>query len=510
MIAACEGGCRRESRRRIEAAGLACKAPLVEETRSFASVTRVQARLRKLLEPALNAKPFWIRAELSSVSQGNGRLYCDLVEMRNGRVAAKMRCTIWPRELTLIRARIDAAQLSELLADGNEVGLQCCIQYHELYGMSVTAVDIDPSESLGALERKRQEIVLRLRQEGLLKKNAEHLVPALPRRVGLIASRDTAGYKDFVSTIVGSGYGIQIIAADARVEGDDAQRSILLAMDRLASLHVDVVIILRGGGSRISLSYMDNEAIARAIAAYPLPVWTAIGHDIDISVLDAVAHTSFKTPTAVAENLVARYVEAHQRLRAAELQLRRHVRDRLRPERERVDGSTSLLLSMARQLLRESQLQGESRAQTFRLLLQKRVSAEHATIQRARSELRILAKRRSASARAIVDQHRKSLNKTVGRAVENRRQLRDRLRLRLISPLALNRIRNEKQRNASWMQILRAADPTRNLERGYALLFDSEGALVRSSSGLVVGAKLRTQLSDGVVHSTVDSTESSG
>lgn len=493
----------------IEATGLACQALAVEEARSFASVTRVHARLRKLLEPALNAKPFWIRAELSSVSQGNGRLYCDLVEMRSGRVAAKMRCTIWPRELTVIRARLDAAQLSELLADGNEVGLLCCIQYHELYGMSVTAVDIDPSESLGALERKRQEIILRLREEGLLEKNAEHSVPALPQRVGLIASRDTAGYKDFVSTVLGSGFGIQIVAADARVEGDDAQRSILLAMTRLASLHVDVVIILRGGGSRISLSYMDNEAIARAIAAYPLPVWTAIGHDIDTSVLDAVAHTSFKTPTAVAENLVARYVEAHERLRAAEIRLRRHVRDRLRPERERVDGSTSLLISMTRRLLRESRGQSESRARTFRLLLQKRVSSEHATIQRARSELRILAKRRSASAQAIVDQHRKSLNKTVSRAVETRRQLKERLRLRLTSPLALNRIRNEKQRSASWMQILRAADPARNLERGYALLFDSKNNLVRSCKALAVGTKLHAQLSDGVVHSTVDSTESS-
>ncbi len=480
-----------------------------EEVRSFASVSRVHARLRKLLEPALNARPFWIRAELSSVSQGGGRLYCDLVELRNGKVAAKLRCTIWPRELAAIRARLESAGLHEILADGNEVGLCCHIQYHELYGMSVTAVDIDPSESLGALERKRQEIVERLRREGLLTKNAALPVPALPARVGLIASRDTAGYQDFVSTITRAGYGIHILAADARVEGADTERSILRALQALARLDLDLVVILRGGGSRISLSYMDNEAIARAIADFQLPVWTAIGHEIDTSVLDAVAHTSFKTPTAVAENLVARYVEADERLRNARLELRRRANLRLRPERERVDGSGPLLVSMARRLVRESRTQSDHRARSFRLLLQRRVGHERAGLARSRSELRALAKRRTAMQGAVIEQHRKSLHKTIARALEARRKGRDRLRERLLSPLALNRIRSERQRNAAWTQILRAGDPARNLERGYALVYNQEGVIQRTVSGLDKGTRIHTRLADGVVHSTVDSSESS-
>ncbi len=483
----------------------ACQAARVStEGRSFASVSRVHARLRKLLEPALNAKPFWIRAELSSVSGSGGRLYCDLVELKDGRVVAKLRCTIWGRELKLIRERLAAARLDDLLGDGNEVGLRCHIQYHDLYGMSVTAVDIDPAESLGALERKRIEIVERLRKAQLLTKNSKHAVPFLPRRIGLVASRDTAGYKDFVTTISASGYAMTIFSADARVEGDATEPSVLRALKQLAGLDLDLVVLLRGGGSRVSLSYMDNEAIARAIANFPLPVWTAIGHEIDTSVLDSVAHTSFKTPTAVGEFLVARYAQADERLQAAANELRRLVQLRLRPERDRIDGSGELIKSMAKRVLRERRAESESHAHRFRLLVQKRLTTEDARLAQSKSELQALARQQASMAHRALLEQRKSLHKTVGRSLSSRTDLAKRLRERLRSPVVLNRVRSERQRTDAWKQVLRAADPARNLERGYALVYGDDGALVRSVSSLKPGASIRTELADGAVQSSVE------
>jgi exodeoxyribonuclease VII large subunit len=469
----------------------------------------VHARLRKLLEPALQAKAFWLRAELSSVSHSKGRLYCDLVELREGRVVAKFRCTIWPRELSEIKSRLHEARLDELLEDGNEVGLRCQIQYHELYGLSVNAIDIDPSASLGALERKKQEIIARLLADGLLDKNAERLVPALPKRIGLVASRDTAGYKDFVTTLAASGFGITVFAADARVEGDDTERTVLRALAALAELDLDLVVLLRGGGSRISLSYMDNEAIARAIAHHPHPVWTAIGHEIDSSVLDTVAHTSFKTPTAVAENLVTRFTSAEEQLKQAAHALRNMALLRLRPERDRIDGAGEHLVSLAKRVLRERHTEGETNAKTFRLLVQQRLGSEDARLVNARGQLQALAKQRSALASRALAEHQKSLHKTTGRALDRRRDARNRLFERLVSKTALNRLRSEAQRCTAWKQILRAADPARNLERGYALVYDQEGALLRSTKALVPGQALRTRLGDGVVISTVQNTEKS-
>jgi exodeoxyribonuclease VII large subunit len=454
------------------------------------------------LEPALNAKPFWIRAELSSVSGSGGRLYCDLVELKDGRVIAKLRCTIWPRELTLIRERLAAARLDDLLGDGNEVGLRCHIQYHDLYGMSVTAVDVDPAESLGALERKRIEIVERLRNEKLLEKNSQHSVPALPRRIGLVASRDTAGYKDFVTTIKASGYAITIYAADARVEGDSTESSVLRALRQLATLDLDVVVLLRGGGSRVSLSYMDNEAIARAIANYKIPVWTAIGHEIDTSVLDAVAHTSFKTPTAVGEHLIARYLQADEKLQGALRELRRLVQIRLRPERDRIDGSGELIKSFTNRVLRERRGEGKSHAHRFRLLVQKRLTTEDARLARSKTELESLARQQSSVAFRALLEHRKSLHKTMGRAMNTRLDAKKRLQDRLVSQVVLNRLRSERQRTAAWQQVLRAADPARNLERGYALVFDEAGSLLRSVHDIQAGQTLRAELADGSVQST--------
>ncbi len=473
------------------------------EGRTFASVSRVHSRLRKLLEPALNAKPFWIRAELSSVSGSGGRLYCDLVELKDGRVVAKLRCTIWKSDLNLIRERLAAARLDDLLADGNEVGLRCHIQYHDLYGMSVTAVDIDPAESLGALERKRIEIVERLRKEKLLEKNSQRTVPALPRRIGLVASRDTAGYKDFVTTIAASGYAITIFAADARVEGDSTESSVLRALAKLATLDLDVVVLLRGGGSRVSLSYMDNEAIARVIANYKVPVWTAIGHEIDTSVLDAVAHTSFKTPTAVGEHLIARYAQADEKLQSALRELRRLVQLRLRPERDRIDGSGELIKSFTKRVLRERRGEGKSHAHRFRLLVQKRLNTEDARLARSKTELESLARQQSSVAFRALLEHRKSLSKTMGRALNSRVDAKKRLHDRLVSQVVFNRLRSEGQRTAAWKQILRAADPARNLERGYALMYDEAGALLRSVHDVSPGQALRTELADGSVKSTV-------
>ncbi len=473
------------------------------ETRNFATVSRVHARLRKLLEPALHAEAFWLRAELSSVNHSKGRLYCDLVELREGRVVAKFRCTIWPRELTEIKSRLHEARLDELLEDGNEVGLRCQIQYHELYGMSVNAIDIDPSASLGALERKKQEIIARLRADEVLDKNAERPVPLLPKRIGLVASRDTAGYKDFVATLEASGYGITIYSADARVEGDDTERTVLRALDVLSQLDLDLVVVLRGGGSRISLSYLDNEAIARAIADHPLPVWTAIGHEIDTSVLDAVAHSFYKTPTAVAEHIVSRFAAAEERLLVAATSMRTSLELRLRPERTRVDGAGEQLNSLASRALRDRRSAGETRARTWRLLVQQRLGSEDARLVNSRGQLLGLAKQRRTIAGRALDEHRKSLHKTIGRALDRRREASRRLQERLVSPTALNRLRHESQRTASWTQILRAADPARNLERGYALVYDAGGALVRTAASLTIGQELRTKLGDGVITSSV-------
>ena len=148
---------------------------------------------------------------------------------------------------------------------------------------------MDPTFVLGELELKRRRMLELLQADGLLGKNAQRPVPLLPNRIALITSPDGAAVGDFVGTLRQSGFGFRIYLAAASMQGDNVESTVLTALDRCALLPVDVVVITRGGGNKAGLVWFDNEAIARRIADHPLPVFTAIGHDYDKSVLDVVA-----------------------------------------------------------------------------------------------------------------------------------------------------------------------------------------------------------------------------
>jgi exodeoxyribonuclease VII large subunit len=133
------------------------------------------------------------------------------------------------------------------------------------------------------MELKKREIIERLQKEGLFKANKKRNVPTMPLRIGLVTSSGSAAYNDFIKTLIASGYGFRIYCADAMVQGGQTEKSVLRALGVLAALDVDLVFLIRGGGSKTDLYFLDNEAIARRISSYPKPVWTGIGHEIDHS-----------------------------------------------------------------------------------------------------------------------------------------------------------------------------------------------------------------------------------
>jgi exodeoxyribonuclease VII large subunit len=165
-------------------------------------------------------------------------------------------------------------------------------------------LSVDPAYTLGRLAEARELLLNRLRAEGAIGRNAALAVPEVPLRVGLVTSAGSAAAADFLRTLEASGFGWQVLAVDARVQGVDAERSVVAALRRCSG--VDVVCVVRGGGARTDLAAFDSEVVARAIAATPFPVFTGIGHETDTTVADTVAHTAFKTPTACAAALVER------------------------------------------------------------------------------------------------------------------------------------------------------------------------------------------------------------
>jgi exodeoxyribonuclease VII large subunit len=447
----------------------------------FFPLSAITRRIEELLQPAFG-KTFWVKAEIASGRERNGAFYCDLVETdASGKLLAQLRCNLFADDLARMRARFEAAGLALVLDDGTVVGMQCRLAWHARFGLSLTGLDLDPATALGELELRRRRILERLRAEGLLDRNARLSPPRFPWRIALVASRDSAGCEDFVQTLVRSGFGFRIWIADTHVQGVDASARMCRALDAVARLPVDLVAIVRGGGSKTDLGALDDEAIARRIAALPLPVWTGIGHETDTSVLDHVAARAFKTPTAVAEEIVARFTGLELELGAAERRLRSAWALRLEPARRWLADARVGLAQGTRKLVELSRARLGRQAHALDSAVSTRLSASRAGLARSGAALRAGALQRARE--------------------ETRRLANARARLRP-EPL-LERLRREHATLAARAAAVRAADPATSLARGFALIETADGRLVRSVRDVATGEEIRARVADGRIAAVV-------
>ncbi len=511
-------------------------------------LSAITTRINELLQPAIT-KRFWVKAEVMSGRERGGAFYCDLIETaENGKIAAKISCTIWSQELTSIRNLFKSKGMDLVLTDGTVVGFQCSLQYSPQYGISLRVIDADPSFALGEMELKKREIIERLQKEGLFQPNKECFIPLLPQNIGLISSSGSAAYNDFIQTLTASAFGFKVHMADAMMQGDQTEKSVLRAMDTLCKLGVELIVIARGGGSKTDLYFLDNEAIARRIAACSIPVWTGIGHEIDTSVLDYVANKSFKTPTAVAEELFARFIQMQRQLEEATNTLQTVWAYRFKIDRDYLDRAIIGIHQGARKLLDVTVSSLREQAQDLRHRVSERLSTEHIQLEGKRSQLKSLpiaviqkqVERLSSKKQNIGTQVKfalsgwsSTLNRLKGRFDKNRyikllqlesdshdktqQQLLNRFNaavklLTMQQENRKNRFRVEKIRQRilterkslnNKMATIRATDPQNALQRGFALVYRQDGQLIRSIHEIHKHDTIRTQVADGIVISEV-------
>ena len=220
---------------------------------------------------------------------------------------------IWNQVYRLLKPYFEQ-ETGQAFVSGLKVLVKVTVGFHELYGYSLTILDIDPSYTLGDMARRRREILAKLEEEGVLTLNKELEMPLLPQRIAVISSATAAGYGDFCNQLADNPYGYVFYPRlfPAMMQGERVKESIIGALNRIYS-HAeawDVVVIIRGGGATSDLSNFDSYLLAANCAQFPLPIITGIGHERDDTVIDAVAHTRVKTPTAAAEYLIARVHES--------------------------------------------------------------------------------------------------------------------------------------------------------------------------------------------------------
>ena len=293
------------------------------------TLTELCALIGEVLDESL-AGSFWVKAEISSLSERGGHMYIDLVDGKT----AKMRATCWAGTKEMLTAYFES-ETGQRLQPGLNVLVEAEIQYHPVYGLSLSIVGIDPSYTLGDIARQRQQTINQLQKDGLLDAQQLLPLPTLIRRIAVISSPNAAGYEDFKHQLDNSGYHFETQLFGATMQGEQAPKSIIAALEEIAGF--DAVAIIRGGGATTDLSCFDNYELCAVCAQYEIPILSGIGHTRDISVLDLVAHQALKTPTAVAEWLIHRMDEQAERIRNLVTRLQRTAERQILIRQHRID-----------------------------------------------------------------------------------------------------------------------------------------------------------------------------
>ena len=410
----------------------------------------------------------WVRAEIHNISTNySGHCYIDLVEKSefNDQISAKQRATIWASTYRVLAQKFQQATNSSLQA-GMKILVEVSVEFHELYGLSLNVKDIDPTYTLGELQRRRLEIIQRLKNCGLIDKNKRLPMPRLVQRIAVISSPTAAGYADFVHQLQNNSYGFayDITLFPAIMQGTQTEESILVALDKIfhSSLltphsSFDIVVIIRGGGATSDLQAFDSESLAERCANFPLPIITGIGHLRDETILDLVAYLNLKTPTAVAEYLISRTLELDMELLSLGERLQKSVILRLEQEKNLLTSLSSYIPQYA---------------------------------------LRLLA---SSDNKLTSLQHRIEL-KTADFIAKNRTLL-DR-REEQIKVLAPNLLKTKQSQLDILQTKLQLLDPQQLLKKGYSFTTHN-GKLVTLTAQLASGDIITTTLADGTVDSVV-------
>ncbi len=269
----------------------------------------------------------WIRAEIAQVQLARGHCWLSLVEKDKytDELIAQSEAIIWHQQLAKLYDKLGNT-LEGLLQQGMAVQLRVQVDFHERYGLKLQVVDINPNFTLGQLEHNRRVLAERFKREGLLEQNKALPMPAVVQRLALISAPTAAGLQDFLTELSENewGYVFHYELFPAAMQGAHTEAEVSQCLQQIATRKADFdcVIILRGGGARIDLTAFDSEKLCRVVATFPLPVHTAIGHEVDQTLLDMVAHTHHKTPTAAATWLIRHNMHFEMEVSVVATQLR--------------------------------------------------------------------------------------------------------------------------------------------------------------------------------------------
>jgi exodeoxyribonuclease VII large subunit len=321
--------------------------------RQIFSLKQVVSSIRKTIEERY-AQTYWMKAEIYKFNRfPSGHAFPEIVQRENDKIVAQLSGTIWKQNYERINQQF-VEVVKEPLKDGSNLLMQVKITFNELYGLSLQIIDIDPSFSLGEVQKQREETLKRLQKEGILNCNQQLPFPLLPKRIAVISADSSKGLSDFMEVLINNeeGYSFFTFLFNAYLQGDQAVDSIIQTLEKIKKVrqHFDLVVIVRGGGAEVGMTCYNHYELCKAIATFPLPILTGIGHSTNLNVAEMIAYRNAITPTKLAEFLIQTFREFDQEIRYGQHVVRTKSMDVLFNANQQLDA----LLRLFKQISKHS------------------------------------------------------------------------------------------------------------------------------------------------------------
>lgn len=331
---------------------------------------------------ALNVpEAVWITAEISQSNLAKGHNYIDLIQKseETEEILAFSSAVLWRKDRATIQTK-KKTSLDEILTDGMQVKLKVQLNFHERYGMKLIINDLDENYTFGKLAIQKTEVIKRLKKEKLFSRNSLLSLPTPILKIAVMSSVTAAGYKDFITHLKSNefGYTFETRLFTTSVQGLGMEQGFSDAFDDLKSFDdFDCIVVIRGGGSKLDLSGFDSYEICKQVALSELPVLAGIGHEIDETVFDLVAHTSLKTPTAVADFIINRNLEYEMQLNELASNLSSKVSLITRQHETSLESIQASLSHLARNVCQTHQIQLDGIKGALFQSVERKLSAEN-------------------------------------------------------------------------------------------------------------------------------------
>ncbi len=450
---------------------------------------------------------YWIRAELSEVRENySGHCYVEFIEKdkRTNQIIAKARGQIWANRWALIRPYFEK-ETGTRFERGINVMVEVTVEFHELYGYSLTINDIDPNYTVGDMERLKKEIIERLSQDGILEMNKELEMPEVVNRIAVISSATAAGYEDFMNQLDNNEDGFIFYTAlfPAIMQGNMVEKSIIGALNKIyENIDLfDTVVIIRGGGATSELNSFNSYDLALNITQFPIPVIVGIGHERDETVLDIVAHTRVKTPTAAAEFIISHQQEQADIIRDIESYIENRVASLIDGEHKKLKSFTEKIPLIVNNRLLEERSRLTSLSSDIKYRSMEIVNRNINRTEHIGNEIMNIVNRK-----ITYEKNRLNMKTSQIPNLVNLKLQAENIKIGYIGEKikvsASFRIDREKERLSGMSRIVELVSPYNILKKGYSLTLKN-GKVVRDISEIKKNDRIMSVFENGSVEAVV-------